>query len=237
MTNVVTIMQKELKSYLISPVFYFMAFFFLVLSGASFYFIVSRPVPAELKNIFVLMVNLLIFLCPLLTMHLFADERRTGTVELLMTYPLRDWEVVLGKYLASFALFLVLVLCTIEFPLFLYAYGKPDFGPIITGYLGFILLGASFLAVGMLGTSLARSQMLATGISFSIILGLMIFGYAGRFLGGGSFSQLFEYLPGTAHFANFAQGLIDTRDLIFFASFIFFSLFTAIRVVEINRWK
>jgi ABC-2 type transport system permease protein len=170
-------------------------------------------------------------------MHLFADERRTGTVELLMTYPLRDWEVVLGKYLASFFLFLVMILCTIEFPVFLFAYGSPDAGPILTGYLGFLLIGASFLAVGMLGTSLAKSQMLASGISFSILIGLMIFGYAGRLLGGGRFSHVLEYLPGTAHFENFARGLIDTRDIIFFVTFIFFTLFTAIRVVEIKRWK
>jgi len=237
MANVLTIMHKELKSYLISPVFYFVAFFFLILSGASFYFVATRPFPAELSNTFIIMVNLLIFLCPLLTMHLFADERRTGTVELLMTYPLRDWEVVLGKYLASFFLFVVMVVCTIEFPLFLFAFGHPDPGPMLTGYLGFLLLGASFLAVGMLGTSLAKSQMLASGVSFAILIGLMIFGYAGRLLGGGRFSHVLEYLPGTAHFDNFARGLIDTRDIIFFATFIFFSLFTAIRVVEIKRWK
>ena len=238
MTNVSTIMRKELKSYFLSPVFYFVAFFFLILSGGWFYSIVSSHTTSpSLTLTFTVMVYLLFPLCPVLTMHLFADERRSGTIELLMTYPLRDWEVVLGKYLASLVLFLVMVALTFQFPIFLLAFGQPDPGPMGTCYIGFILLGASFLAVGVLGSSLSKSQMLASVISFTIVFGFMIFGIAGNLLGAGRLSHVLEYLPGTTHYENFARGLIDTRDILFFLSFIFFSLFTAVRVVEIKRWK
>lgn len=237
MTNVATIVQKELKSYFLSPVVYFMAFFFLMIAGGWFYFMVSRTSPPTLSMTFNIMVYLLFPLCPVLTMHLFADERRSGTIELLMTYPLRDWEVVIGKYLSSVILFLVMVVLTLQFPIFLIAFGQPDMGPIVTNYIGFILLGASFLAVGILGSALSKSQMLASVISFAIVFGLLIVGVAGNFLGGGRLSHVMEYLPGTTHYERFAMGLVDTRDILFFFSFIIFSLFTAVRVVEIKRWK
>jgi ABC-2 type transport system permease protein len=238
MANISTIMQKELKSYFLSPVFYFVTFFFLIISGGWFTFIISQPFATpDLGVTFNIMVYLLFPICPVLTMHLFSEERRSGTIELLMTYPLKDWEVVAGKYLASLVLFLVMVLCTIQFPVILFVFGQPDYGPILSSYMGFIFLGASFLAVGTLGSALAKSQMLASVISFTIVFGLMIFGVAGHLLGPGRLGNVLEYLPGTTHFKNFAMGLLDTRDLTFFLSFIFFSLFTAVRVVEIKRWK
>ncbi len=231
-------MRKELKAYFISPVFYFIMFFFLLITGAFFSFYISTPIAVgDMSVTMNTMILLLFFICPILTMHLFSEERRSGTIELLMTYPLRDWEVVLGKYLASFVLFLIMVLCTLELPVFLTLYGKSDIGPIITSYAGFILLGGSFLAIGVLGSAMARSQMLSSGISFMILLSLMVFGFAGYMLGPGRMGNTLEYLPGTTHFRNFGLGLVDTRDLVFFASFIFFSLFTAVRMVEIKRWK
>jgi ABC-2 type transport system permease protein len=238
MTNVITIMSKELKAYFISPVFYFVTFFFLLITGAFYTFYISTPTAiAEMGTTLNTMVLLLFFICPILTMHLFSEERRAGTIELLMTYPIRDWEVVVGKYLASFVLLLIMVLCTIELPILLSVYGTPDLGPILSSYAGFLLLAGSFLAVGVLGSALAKSQMLSSGISLMILLSLMVVGYAGYMLGPGRIGSVLEYLPGTTHFRNFGLGLLDTRDLVFFFSFIFFSLFTAVRVVEIKRWK
>jgi ABC-2 type transport system permease protein len=170
-------------------------------------------------------------------MHLFADERRKGTIELLMTYPLRDWEVVFGKYLASLVILAIMVLCTLDFPIFLTMFGKPDPGPMLTGYLGFILLAASFLAIGVLGSSLSKSQMLAFMISLGIIFGLMVLGLAGAGIGGGRISNALQYLDGVHHFRNMAAGMLDSRDILYFASLIVFCLFTAVRVVEIKRWK
>jgi ABC-2 type transport system permease protein len=231
-------MRKELKSYFLSPVFYMVTFLFLIISGGWFSFIISRPIASpDMLVTFSIMVYLLFPICPVLTMHLFSEERRSGTIELLMTYPLKDWEVVAGKFLASFMLFFVMVLCTVQFPILLTIYGEPDYGPILSGYIGFILLGASFLAVGVLGSALAKSQMLASAISFTIVFTLLIFGVAGQWLGPGKLGNVLEYLPGTTHFGNFAIGLIDTRDIVFFLSFIFFTLFAAVRVVEIKRWK
>ena len=238
MSNVMSITRKELKAYFYSPLFYVTAFFFLVISGAWFTFVISQSTATpDLYATFRILVYLLFFLCPALTMHLFSEERRSGTIELLMTYPIKDWEVVLGKYLASLLLFLVMVLCTIEFPILLIAYGTPDYGPMLSIYIGFILLGASFLAVGILGSSLANSQMLAFILSAIIIIGLMVFGIAGSFLGPGRLGNVIEYLPGTTHYENFARGLFDSRDFVFFLTFIIFCLFTAVRVVEIKRWK
>ena len=238
MANVVTIARKELKSYFLSPIFYVATFFFLVTSGVWFTYMISRPsATPDLYTTFKMLVYLLFFLCPALTMHLFSEERRSGTIELLMTYPIRDWQVVLGKYFASLILLIVMVLCTIEFPIFLALYGAPDYGPMLSIYIGFLLLGASFLAVGILGSSLAKSQMLAFVISTIIILGLMIFSVAGNVLGPRLLGNVMDYLQGISHFDNFAIGLMDTRDIVFFLSFILFSLFTAVRVVEIKRWK
>jgi len=236
MTNVRTIAMRELKSYFASPVAYSVSFFFLLILGGWFYFItVTTLHQATLSGTFEVLGYLTIPIAAVITMHLFAEERRSGTIELLMTYPLDDWQVVLGKYTASLLLFGFALLLTLQYPIFLGLFGDPDWGKILTGYLGAFLLGASFLAMGVLSSSLTRSAIAAGIICLLILLGLRFLS-AGSVLGG-PLGRTFYYLSFSGQFNNLTNGLIDTRDMAYMFSFIIFSLFTAIRVIEINRWK
>jgi ABC-2 type transport system permease protein len=234
--NVSTIASRELKAYFVSPVAYAVGFFFLLILGAWFYFItVLGKHETSLVGVFGLLGYLCVPVAAVITMHLFSEERRSGTIELLMTYPLNDWEVVLGKYLASVMLYVFVLAMTLQFPLFLGIFGKPDWGLILTGYIGALLIGASFIAMGVLASSLTRSAVVA-----AILCLLMLF--ALRFLSagsviGGPLGSVFHYISFAGQLSNFSNGLLDTRDLVYIASFIMFSLFAAVRVIEINRWK
>jgi ABC-2 type transport system permease protein len=234
--NAATIASRELKAYFVSPVAYAVGFFFVLILGAWFYFFtVLGPHQASLVGVFKLLGYLCVPVAAVITMHLFSEERRSGTIELLMTYPLNDWEVVLGKYLASLLLYVFVLALTLQFPLFLGAFGQPDWGSIFTGYIGAFLIGAAFLAMGVLASSLTRSAVVAAMICLLMLFALR-FMSAGSMLGGG-LGRLFNYLSFGAPLENFSSGLIDTRDVVFLASFIFFTLFAAVRVIEINRWK
>jgi ABC-2 type transport system permease protein len=235
--NAGIIAGRELKSFFISPVAYAVGFFFLLILGAWFYFIAlaANDVNASLTGTLNVLSYLTIPTAAVITMHLFADERRSGTIELLMTYPLSDWQVVLGKYLASLVLFAFVLALTLQYPLFLIIYGKPDLGTVFTGYLGAFLLGASFVAMGVLASSLTRSSVVAAIITLLVLMGLQLM-TAGAVIGG-PVGRVFHYLSFAGHFENFSAGLIDTRDLIYMLTFIIFTLFASVRVIEINRWK
>ncbi len=231
-----TIASRELKSYFVSPVAYSVAFFFLLILGGWFYFITVKTLhDASLRGAFEVLGYLSIPMAAVITMHLFSDERRSGTIELLMTYPINDWEVVLGKYFASFMLYAFSIALTLQFPLFLGIFGEPDWGIILTGYLGALLLGAAFLSMGVLSSALSRSAVVAAIICLLVLFGLKFLA-AGSIMGG-PLGKTFHYLSFSGQFNNFVNGLIDTRDIIYLLSFIVFSLFAAVRVVEINRWK
>lgn len=236
MKNVATITSRELKAYFASPVAYAVGFFFLLILGAWFYFItVLKFHEASLATTFNLLGYLCVPVAAVITMHLFSEERRSGTIELLMTYPLRDWEVVMGKYLASVLLYVFVMVLTLQYPVFLGLFGKPDWGAILSGYLGAFLIGASFISMGVLASSLTKSAVVAAIFCLLMLFGLRFLS-AGSMLSGG-IGKVFNYLSFSGALNNFSSGLIDTRDLVYLGSFIFFSLFTAIRVIEINRWK
>lgn len=239
MRNVATIMEKELRGYLNSPIAYISGFvFLLVLAFAFFLFLQAKPIDQVLYNTTMIMVWVFLFVAPALTMHLFAEERRAGTIELLMTYPIQDWEVVLGKYLAALALFLSYVLLTaIVYPTFLVIYGAPDKGTILTSYIGIVLIGASYLALGVLASALTKSQTVSAMIGIGLLFGLMLCYYAGS-LDLYGVGKVLAYLSPVEHFSNsFGIGAVNTRDVIYYLSFIFFFLFASVRVVEIKRWQ
>lgn len=239
MRNVLTIAEKELRAYLGSPIAYIAGFVFLLVMGFAFFlFLQAKPVDHVLFNTTMIMVWVFLFVAPALTMHLFAEERRSGTIELLMTYPLQDWEVVLGKYLAALALFLAFVALTaIAYPAFLLMYGSPDKGTILTSYLGIVLIGASYLALGVLASALTKSQTVSAMIGIGVLFGLMLCYYAGSIDLYG-FGKVLAYLSPVEHFTNsFGNGAINTRDVVYYLTFIFFFLFASVRVVEIKRWQ
>ncbi len=220
----------------VSPVAYAVGFFFLLILGAWFYFFtIQEDRIASMIGTLNVLGFLAIPVAAVITMHLFADERRSGTIELLMTYPLADWQVVTGKYLASLILYIFVLALTLQYPVFLGIYGNPDWGVILSGYLGALLLGAAFIAMGILASSLTKSSVVAAIICLLVLFGLQFMEAGSRI--GGPVGKVIYYLSFSGHFNSLTQGLIDTRDIVYIVTFIIFALFTSVRVIEINRWK
>ncbi|MEA2064261.1 MAG: ABC transporter permease subunit, partial [Gemmatimonadota bacterium] len=172
----------------------------------------------------------LLFMMPLITMKPYSEERKTGTIELLLTYPLSDLEIMLGKFFACFTLLLVMMALTLVYPLFLVLYSQPELGTLASGYLGLILMAASFIALGLFISSLTENQIIAAVATFAILLLFWILRWVGA-------SELLAYLSVLEHFNNFSQGLIDTRDVVYYLSFTVLWLFMTLRVLESKKWR
>jgi ABC-2 type transport system permease protein len=171
-----------------------------------------------------------------LTMRLLAEEKSTGTMELLMTFPVTDSQVVLGKFLATFVVYLLMLAPTLVYVGVIRAFGGNEWGPLLSAYLGLVLLGASFIAVGMFSSSLARNQIVAGVLGIGLLLLLWVMGAASSVLGP-RLSSLIAYLSLNDHFMNFGQGVIDLKDVVFYLSFIAGALFLTVRVLESGRWR
>jgi ABC-2 type transport system permease protein len=236
MFNALTIARKELATYFVSPVAYVVTAFFLVVAGFFFYFLLYFSREASMRELFFNVAIVLLFVGPGLTMRLLAEEQRMGTIELLLTSPVRDWEVVMGKFIASLVFYAFMLVLTVLYPLILIRYGNPDIGPILSGYLGMFLLGATFLAAGLFTSSLTQNQVVAFFIAFAILLILWLADAAGSAIGG-PFGDVLNYLSIASHFDDFTKGVIDTSHLIYYLSLIVTFLFLATRVVETRRWR
>jgi ABC-2 type transport system permease protein len=237
MLNTIAIMRKELRTYFASPLAYVVIAAFLACAGLFFAILIwaQSGANSSLDIVFANMPVVLLFLGPVITMRLFAEEQKTGTVEVLLTSPVRDWEVVIGKYLASLVLFLIPVAVTLLYPLALSRYTPPDFGPVIGGYLGLILFGASFLAVGLLTSSLTQNQVVAALVAVVLLLGLWLVGvFAGNTRP--PVSDILNYISIISHYEEFGRGLIDTRNIIYYLLVIVGSLFLTTRSLESRRW-
>ncbi len=236
MTKVALIAYRELKSYFSSWMAYLVAAGFLAVSGLIFYAIVMSTRQAEMRWSFHNMAVTLLFACPILTMRLLAEERRSGTMELLLTSPVTDFEVVMGKFLGAVGLLAALLAATFHLPLILVQYGSPDPAPLLTGYLGLLLVGASFMAVGLLASALTESQVVAGFMSFGALLVLLIVGWVAD-LTGPTTGEVLRQVSVLSHFEDLRRGVIDTRDVIFYLSFIALCLFGAVRALESRRWR
>ncbi len=250
-----TIAKKELKAYLYSPVAYVLAAFFLLVSGFFFYNILAwaneqtvrmmqQGYPAEYLDVnqmlfqpfFGNLAIVLIFLLPLLTMRLFADEKKTRTEELLLTSPVRLGAIIAGKYLAALIVYAGILLLTATYSVFAFVYGNPDPAPLLTAYLGLFLLGAAFIAVGLFASALTENQVIAAGISFSAILLIWVLSWVGEG-GPGAWRSVLAYLSFFSHFKNMAGGVIDTQDVVYFLTFSFFGLYLTRAVFEFRKWR
>jgi len=255
MANIYYIFKKELRSYFYSPIAYVVLFIFLVISGyffssiMAFYSMFSfqamqRSFLANELNItqgiiVPLFSNIAVFILlmmPVLTMRLFSEEKRLGTFELLMTYPLRDIEVVLGKFLACIAVFGVMLILTFVYPALIAWVGRPDFKPFISAYLGLFLLGSAFISLGVLISTLTENQIIAAVASFGTLLIFWVIGFSAENVGP-TFGSVLQHLSIIEHFQNFAKGLVDTRDVIYYLNFILFFLFLTLRSLESNKWR
>jgi ABC-2 type transport system permease protein len=238
-----TIARRELDAYFVSPIAYLVTAAFLVISGFFFsVFLISaqqqpnNDITQVMQGLFNNINVILLFIAPLLTMRLLADEQRSGTIEVLLTAPVRDWEVVLGKFLAALALFLVMLLLTLLYPLFIWRMGgNPDWGPVFGGYLGLILLAGATLSIGTLASALTENQIVAAVIAFAILLVLWLIGAAGTVWTGAA--EVFRALSILERSDNFARGVINLEDIVYYLSLIIGTLFITTRILETRRYS
>jgi ABC-2 type transport system permease protein len=254
MRNVFTICGKELKSYFTSPIAYLLMALFGLIFGYFFFsatiFFVNMGLRAQVGGqnqpmsindyvIAPLLGNASVvglFLIPLISMRLFAEEKRTGTIELLMTSPLSDWQIILGKWLGAMAMYLcVLAISALNVGL-LFFWGAPDWRPILTGYLGLILQGGTVLAIGTFISSTTRNQIIAGAATFAICLLLWVLSWVSSYNDAG-WAAAIASCSILTHFEPFSKGIIDTKDLVFYISAIFLGLFMTARSLESLRWR
>jgi ABC-2 type transport system permease protein len=179
-------------------------------------------------------VNL--FFIPLITMRLFAEEKRNGTIELLSTSPVRDGEVILGKWLASVLLYAAIMLVTALNFAFLFKYGNPDWKPMAVGYLGVLLQAAALLAIGTFISTLTKNQIVAGAVTFGVCLLMFVLGWAGGYESS-TWARVLSYMSVTTHMESFTKGVLDSKDAIYYVSVIFFGLFLTARSLESLRWR
>jgi ABC-2 type transport system permease protein len=252
MRATLSLIRREFGAYFLSPIAYVVLAVFLAVTGHLFYLTLVQLTASGPKGVEFPMQLMLgdekfwlvyLFIPPLLTMRLFAEERSTGTLEMLMTAPLYDWQVVLSKYVACFAFYVVLWLPTLAYlPLLLGArtpQGPVDSMPVITSYLGLALAGAMFLALGLFVSSLVRSQMVAALLALFLSLGFIVVGIWRPEMDTGSFLYrvLFFFSVPLHFYRDFSRGLIDTRHLVLYVSVALFCLFLTIRSLESRRWR
>lgn len=256
MRNTLTIAGKEIQSYFVQPVAYVVMTVFLLLGGWFFFALVSRfnslmqmysamqNPAADRMNLNQMVIEpllhnlaiVLVILIPAVTMRTFAEEKRTGTYELLLTAPLRTAEIVVGKFIGSSVFVLIMIALAGIFPLILVFFGNPETGAMLSGFLGLSFLAVSFVSVGLFTSSVTDSQIIAAISCFGALLLMYVISWPAE-AGGGAFSGLLRYLSLPEHFGQMVRGLIDTQDLVYFASLIFVALFLTQRSVESARWR
>ena len=234
--NIGTIAGKELYSLFVSPIAYIAIFVFLVVCNLFYIGTVVRGQQADISVVFQDMAIVMIFTAPAITMRMLAEEQRAGTMELLLTSPITETELVLGKWLAAMVLFLVMVVCTAPYPLFLLKFATPDMGPILGGYLGIVLLVGMFMAIGLIMSSLTQNQIVAWMLSFGILLILWLLQILSQ-VGTGGAAVVVQYLAFSPHFDGFTSGTIQLKDLVYYLSLTLIALFLTVRSIETRRWR
>jgi ABC-2 type transport system permease protein len=236
MKTILTIFWKEFRGYFNSPVAYIFIISFLIFTNWLFFkgfFLMNQ---SSLRSFFSILPWVFMFLAPAVTMRSWAEEKKLGTVELLMTLPVRDYEVVLGKFLASFIFLIVTLLCTLPLPLTVMLVGNPDIGPIWGGYLGAFLMGGAYLAIGCFASSLTENQIVAFIIAIFLSFALLITA-ENLVIMNLPAALVFTFLGLGAHFESIGRGVIDSRDIVYYSSVIGFFLFLNGLSVESRKWK
>lgn len=230
------IFRREFSGYFSSPVAYLIIAAFLAISGYFFSAILFSTRLADMRYTFGNLSVIFLFTAPMLTLRTLAEERRLGTDEFLLTTPVGITAIVVGKYLATVGVFCVILLISLIYPGILFLFGSPDIGPLVSGYLGFFLLGSAFLSVGIFASSLTEDQMVAGMIGFALMLLLWVISWAAGALPG-FWGDLAAAISLFDRFEDFTKGIIDLVDIIFYLSFIFVMLFLTVRVVDKRRWS
>jgi ABC-2 type transport system permease protein len=236
MTNTLAIARRELASYYSSFLFYVITAAFLVITGFFFAINVAYSRSANVAPLFQTTYTIMLLIAPVLTMRLIAEEQRSGTIELMLTSPVRDVELVLGKFLGGLGLLVSMLVLTGFYPILLSMYGNPDRGGIIGGYLGALLFGGAAIAIGLFTSSTTANQIVAAVLSFALLLILWVVDGVGGLVGG-TVGAITNYVAVYTHFSDMTRGIIDTKDVIYFLSLIVGALFLATRSVESRRWR
>jgi ABC-2 type transport system permease protein len=247
--------KKELRLYFTSPVAYVILTIFLIIGGWFFWSIFSfytrasmqmamnpqmgrdlNVTDAVLRPLFSNLSIFLLLLLPLVTMRLFAEERRSGTIELLLTYPVRDGAVLVGKYLAALSMYGVMLVGTFAYAIMLASFTRVEWGPLATTYLGLLLMGGMLLAIGLFASSITESQVVAALVTFGIGLMLWVLSWGSEFAGG-PLGTVLTHLSIPEHTDTFFKGVLDTKDIIYFLSLTTLAMFLALRSLESRRWN
>ncbi|MHB9030820.1 MAG: ABC transporter permease [Candidatus Latescibacterota bacterium] len=236
MNNVIPIFRREIFAYFYSPMAYIVLSVFLLLTGWFFTSQVFLANDSSLRSVFSVIPFIFIFFAPAITMRLMSEERKSGTIELLVTMPLSDWEIVLGKYFAGLGLLVVGLIFTLPYALTIIFLGKPDIGMLMTGYVGLVLMGASYVAVGVFSSTVSKNQVVSFIIAFMIIFILFLLD---KFLPlmPPYLVPILQYLSIDYHFNNIGRGVIDTRDILYYLSLIVFMLSLAKLSLESRKWS
>ena len=255
MNNVLAIAHKEIKGYFASPVAYIVIGFSAILFGWFFinllyYFDrmsmqagmgMGGPATVNVNEMLIspLVLNvsvILLFTLPLITMRTYSEEKRSGTIELLLTSPLTDFQIVMGKFLGGLVLYAAMLAVTLVHMGFLFWFGNPEWRPVATGYLGLLLMGGCFMSLGLFISSLTKNQIVAGMVTFAVFLLFWVINWISSFMGPTT-QNVLNYLSITEHLNDFARGVVDTRHLVYYLTFIAFSLFLTVRAVDSERWR
>jgi ABC-2 type transport system permease protein len=256
--NISLIYQRELKAYFSSLTAYVVIIMFLLITGYFFYTMLAtfsvvsfqaQTDPMLAKQYQLLNINetvvrplfgsisiIMLLMTPLLTMRLFAEEKKSGTIELLLTFPIDDVDVTLGKYMACFTVLMTMLSLTATYPALLIILGEPEIKPMLTGYLGLVCMGGAFVALGIFTSSLTENQIVSASISFGMLFFFWLISYSVQLVSGG-LGRILRYLSINEHIGSLSKGVIDSEDIIYYLCFIVMFLFLTLRSLEANRWR
>ncbi len=257
MRNTWVIFKRDLKSYFSSPIAYVVIALFVGISGVFFYALLSQFLQVQMQAMFQaqqmgrsmpinvnqyllrpLLSNMSIialFMIPMITMRAFSEEKKSGTIELLLTSPVSNLQLIFGKFSATLVLYFVMVLITFAYPVVLMVYGNPEIMPTLMGYLGLLFMGAATVSVGVLVSTLTENQIIAAAGTFAIMMLFWMLGWLGS--GEGLFSEIASYLSLIEHMDDFSKGVFDTQHLVYYASFMFLALFLTYQSIESTKWR
>lgn len=252
MRNVIAIADKELRSYFASPIAYILIGFFLLPFGVFFYLYLATFVKQSLQaaqyggamNVNQQVIRyvlqnasvIILFIMPMITMRTYSEEKRSGSIELLLTSPLTDIEIILGKFFGALGLYAALLAVTLLYMAILFVYGNPEWRPLVAGYLGLLLMGGAFISIGLLISSTTNNQIVAGVITFVVFLLFWIIGWFAD-TAGPTVGPITSWLSITEHFDDFSKGIIDTKHVLYYLSLITFGLFLTAKSVDTERWR
>ncbi len=249
------VFRKEIANFFVSPIAYAVIACFLLISGFFFWANVSlmslvslqaanNPMIAQRINMTDIIIRplaqnmsiILLFLMPLITMRLFSEEKKSGSIELLMTYPIKDGGVVFGKFLAAVCVLVVMLASSLVFPLLLITVGEPDMGTLVSGYIGILFMGIAFVALGMFLSTLSENQIISAAISFGAALMFWVMNWITSFAGETT-GYVIRQLSILEHIESFQKGILALSDMSFFVFFAVFFVFLTLRSLETYRWR